>query len=148
MLEGTKTLKKANPVDEALLMLNKLLTAQECEQKEMEEQMAEEAHHLHTSRPAIKEWLLTPGNPKSLLRMQSKSFPLLGKLLPRLKPRFKLTSRSLLLPEKGWKNWKLPRSWSKNILLPFIQVGVSSSAAGYEEILIKGRIVGSSLGKS
>ena len=27
-------------------MLNKLLTAQECEQKEMEEQMAEEARHL------------------------------------------------------------------------------------------------------
>ena len=28
-------------------MLNKLLTAQECEQKEMEEQMAKEAYHLN-----------------------------------------------------------------------------------------------------
>jgi len=28
-------------------MLNKLLTAQECERKEMKEQMAQEARHLH-----------------------------------------------------------------------------------------------------
>ena len=34
-------------MDEARLMLNKLLTAQECEQKEMEEQIAEEARHLN-----------------------------------------------------------------------------------------------------
>jgi len=31
---------------------------------------------------------------------------------------------------------------------PFFQVGVSSSAAGYEEILIKGRVADSSLGRS
>ena len=34
-------------MDEARLMLNKLLAAQECEWKEMEEQMAEKAHHLN-----------------------------------------------------------------------------------------------------
>jgi len=41
------TLEKAGPVDEAWLMLNKLLTAQKCEQKKMEEHMAEEACHLY-----------------------------------------------------------------------------------------------------
>ena len=39
MLEGTKDPEKASPVDEARLMLNKLLAAQECERKEMEEKM-------------------------------------------------------------------------------------------------------------
>ena len=34
-------------MDEARLMLNKLLTTKKCERKEMEEQMAEEAHHLN-----------------------------------------------------------------------------------------------------
>ena len=47
MPEGTKDPEKASLMDEARLMLNKLLTAQEYERKEMEEQMAEEAHHLH-----------------------------------------------------------------------------------------------------
>ena len=45
-LKKLRTLEKANLVDEAWLMLNKLLAAQECERKEMEEQMAEEARHL------------------------------------------------------------------------------------------------------
>jgi len=34
-------------VDESRLMLNKLLTAQKCERKKMEEQMAEKACHLY-----------------------------------------------------------------------------------------------------
>jgi len=46
-LKKLRTLEKANPLDEARLMLNKRLAAQECEQKKMEEQMAEEAHHLN-----------------------------------------------------------------------------------------------------
>ena len=46
-LKELRNLKKAKPVDEAWLMLNKLLATQECERKEMEEQMAEETHHLN-----------------------------------------------------------------------------------------------------
>jgi len=46
-LKELRTIKKTNPVDEAWLMLNKHLAAQECDQKEMEEQMAKEAHHLN-----------------------------------------------------------------------------------------------------
>ena len=46
-LKGPRTLEKASPVDEAWLMLNKLLATHECEWKEMEEQMAEEVHHLN-----------------------------------------------------------------------------------------------------
>ena len=46
-LKELRTLEKVNLVDEARLMLNKFLAAQECEQKKMEEQMAEEAHHLN-----------------------------------------------------------------------------------------------------
>jgi len=42
-LKELKTLKSANLMDEARLVLNKLLAAQECERKEIEEQMAEEA---------------------------------------------------------------------------------------------------------
>jgi len=34
-------------VDEAKLLLNKILAAQECEQKKMKEQMVEEARHLN-----------------------------------------------------------------------------------------------------
>jgi len=45
-LKELRTLEKASLVDEARLMLHKLLTAQECERKEMEEKMAEEARHL------------------------------------------------------------------------------------------------------
>ena len=40
-LKELRTLENASPMDEARLMLNKLLTAQECQWKEMEEQMAE-----------------------------------------------------------------------------------------------------------
>ena len=40
-------MEKASPVDELWLILNKLLNAQECEWKEMEEQMAEEARHFN-----------------------------------------------------------------------------------------------------
>ena len=46
-MKELRTLEKASLVDEARLMLNKLLTAQECERKEMEEQMAEEARHFN-----------------------------------------------------------------------------------------------------
>jgi len=46
-LRELRTLEKASPMDEARSMLNKLLTAQEHERKEMEEQMTEEARHLH-----------------------------------------------------------------------------------------------------
>ena len=41
-LKELRSLEKASLVDEARLMLNKLLTAQECDRKEMEEQMDEE----------------------------------------------------------------------------------------------------------
>ena len=51
-LKELRTLEKASPVDEARLMLNKLLTAQECERKEMEEQMAEKARHLNNFQAA------------------------------------------------------------------------------------------------
>jgi len=46
-LKKLRTLEKTSPMDEARLMLNKLLTAQKCEKKEIEEQMIEEARHLH-----------------------------------------------------------------------------------------------------
>ena len=46
-MKELRTLEKASPVDVARLMLNNLFTAQECERKEMEEQMAEEARHLN-----------------------------------------------------------------------------------------------------
>jgi len=46
-LKELKTLEKVSLVDEARLMLNKFLIIQECERKEMEEQMAEEARHLN-----------------------------------------------------------------------------------------------------
>ena len=46
-LKELRTLEKASPMDEARSTLNKLLTTQEHERKEIEEQMAEEACHLH-----------------------------------------------------------------------------------------------------
>ena len=46
-LKELRTLEKVSPLDEARSMLDKLLNAQEHERKEIEEQMAEEAHHLN-----------------------------------------------------------------------------------------------------
>jgi len=46
-LKELRTLEKASPMDEAQSTLNKLLTTQEHERKEIEKQMAEEARHLH-----------------------------------------------------------------------------------------------------
>ena len=46
-LKELRTLEKAILIDEVRSMLNKLLTAQEHERKEMAEQMAEEARHFH-----------------------------------------------------------------------------------------------------
>ena len=46
-LRELKTLEKVSLMDGARSMLGKLLAAQEHERKEMEEQMAEEARHLH-----------------------------------------------------------------------------------------------------
>ena len=46
-LKELRILKNANTVNEARQMLNKYLAAQECEQKEIEEQMAEEAYHFN-----------------------------------------------------------------------------------------------------
>ena len=45
-LKELKTLENASSIDEAQTTLSKLLAAQEHEQKEMEEQIAEEARHL------------------------------------------------------------------------------------------------------
>ena len=45
-LKEFKTLENAGSVDEARITLSKLLTAQEHEQKEMEEQIAEETRYL------------------------------------------------------------------------------------------------------
>ena len=45
-LKELKSLENAGSVDEARTTLDKLLAAQEHEQKEMEEQIAEEARHL------------------------------------------------------------------------------------------------------
>ena len=84
-LKELRTLDKASPMDEARSMLNKLLTAQEHERKEMEEHMLKRPVIFITSKPATKDWSTILGNPRSLPRMQSKS-PLLGRLLPRCKP--------------------------------------------------------------
>ena len=46
-LRDLKTLAKASSMDEARLILSKLLATQEHERKEMEEQMAEETRYLH-----------------------------------------------------------------------------------------------------
>ena len=46
-MKELRTLEKVSPVDDARLVLNKLLATQECEWKEIEEQMAEKAHHLN-----------------------------------------------------------------------------------------------------
>jgi len=46
-LKELRTLEKASSMDETRLMLNKLLTAQGCERKEMEEHIAKEACHLN-----------------------------------------------------------------------------------------------------
>jgi len=46
-LKELRTLEKASPVFEARLMLNKIHTTQECERKELEKQMAQEARHLN-----------------------------------------------------------------------------------------------------
>ena len=46
-LKELKILENAGLMEEAQSTLSKLLAAQEHEQKEMEEQMAEEARHLH-----------------------------------------------------------------------------------------------------
>ena len=51
-LKKLRILEKTSPVDETRLMLNKLLTAQECEKEEMEEQMAEEARYMLAQRPS------------------------------------------------------------------------------------------------
>ena len=45
-LKDLKTLENAGSMDEARSVLSKLLAAQEYERKEIEEQIAEEAHHL------------------------------------------------------------------------------------------------------
>jgi len=55
MFEGTEHPENANPVEEARLLLNKLLTAQERKRKEIDEQMAEEARHLTIFRPTTKD---------------------------------------------------------------------------------------------
>jgi len=46
-LKELRTLEKVSPMDEARLTLYKLLTTQEHGRREMEEQMVEEARHLH-----------------------------------------------------------------------------------------------------
>ena len=61
-LRELRTLEKGSLMDEAQSML-----------KEMEEQMAEEARHLQTSKPATKNWSTIPGNSRSSPRMWSKS---------------------------------------------------------------------------
>ena len=45
----------ASLMDETRSMLNKLLTAQEHERKKMEEQMPEEAHHLHNFQASYQK---------------------------------------------------------------------------------------------
>ena len=45
-LKELKTLKNISAANEAQLMLNKVLAAQEHEWKKIEEQIAEEAHHF------------------------------------------------------------------------------------------------------
>ena len=70
-LKELRTWEKTNPVDEARLMLNKLLAAPECERKEME-QMLRRPVTSKTSRLAIKDWLVTLENLRSSPRTQCK----------------------------------------------------------------------------
>jgi len=68
-LKELKTLEKASLVDKTRLMLNNLLTAQECERKKMEEQMAEEARHLNNFQASYQDWLMTLKNRRSSPRI-------------------------------------------------------------------------------
>jgi len=74
-LKELRTLEKDSPLDEARSILNKLLIAQEHKRKEMEEQMVEEARHLHNFQASCQSWLMIPMNLRSSPRMHSKSLP-------------------------------------------------------------------------
>ena len=74
-LKELKILEKVSPMDKVRSTLNKLLTTQEHERKEMEEQMAEEARHLHNFQASYQSWLMIPMNLRSSPRMHSKSLP-------------------------------------------------------------------------
>ena len=56
-LKELETMEKAILVDETRSMLNKLFTTQEHKRKEMEQQMAKEAHHLYNFQPSYQRFV-------------------------------------------------------------------------------------------
>ena len=72
-LKELRTLKNANSGDEARLMLNKLLAAQEHERKEIEEQMAEEARHFNEFQASYQRLFDDSRESEASPKIQSKS---------------------------------------------------------------------------
>ena len=73
-------------MDETRLMLNKLLTAKEYEQKEMEEQTAEGACHLNDFQASYQRLVDDSRESEVITKNAEQVIPLLGQLLPRRKP--------------------------------------------------------------
>ena len=85
-LKELTTLEKASLMDEARSTLNKLSPLKNTSEKRWRSRWLKRPVLSITSKPATKDWSTFLGNPRSSLRMQSKSLSLLGQPLPRHKP--------------------------------------------------------------
>ena len=119
-LKELKSLENAGSVDEAQTTLDKLLAAQEHEQKEMEEQIAEEGRHLQHFQVDCQRLIGDSKESKIIVQSVEQVIATAQATIARTQVLSRPMSRSLSLLEKGWRSWKLPRHRLKktSMLIP------------------------------
>jgi len=119
-LKELKTLEKASLVDEARSMLNKLLTAQEYQRKEKEEQMAEEARHLHNFQASYQRLVDDSRESKVVTKNTEQVITTTWATISKAQALIQVNEQKLVDAKKRLEELKAAKKLVKKILLPIL----------------------------
>ena len=131
-------------MDEARSTLSKLLVAQEQERKEIEERIAEKARHLHNFQADYQRLVDNSKESEIVTKSAEQVIDTARVTIAKAQALIQVNNQKLVVARKRLEELEA----AKKQVQEDLQVGVSSDTAGYEEILIRGRVAGSSLGRS
>ena len=143
-LRELRTLEKISPMDEARFSL----PFKNMRGKRWRRKWLKRPFIFITFKPATKDWSTILGNSRSLPRMWSKPLLLLRRYCQGASLDSSQRAEACCCQSKAGRAGSCQKAGPRKSYCPFFQVGVSSSTASYEEILIRGRIAGSSFGRS
>jgi len=129
-------------------MLNKLLAAKKCERKEIEEQMAEEAHHFNEFQASYQKLVDDSWESKIITKNVKQVIANAQAVIAKAQALIQVNSRAYRCEEKAGGARGRQEASSRRSHFSFFQVEISSSTIGNEEILVERRIESSDLGES